>query len=181
MKRRARTFGHQHVLPIVLGLTDGILTALTLVAGRLVAASGSITLGLALRIAAAAAVSSAFILFVARYAELRGELVRAERQLNLTARGRLATTRLGYAVLREAMAAASVASVCSLLGALVPLVAGMVIPGPAWLAIIAAIGALGGVGAGLGRALYGSVGRWALAMVVAGLIVSAAGAKLHIV
>ena len=58
------------LLPPVLGLTDGILTALTLGAGHMLAAAAPATPGLAFRVAGAAAVSGAFVFLVAHYADL---------------------------------------------------------------------------------------------------------------
>ena len=49
----------------MLGLVDGILNALTLGAGSLLGGSEHVTVGLALRIGAAAMASSAFAFFVA--------------------------------------------------------------------------------------------------------------------
>ncbi len=50
---------------------------------------------LAIRVATAALVSGGFVFFVAKYAELRGQLIQAEKELNLTSHGKLATTTLG--------------------------------------------------------------------------------------
>ncbi|WP_213069428.1 hypothetical protein [Methylomicrobium album] len=92
----------KHRLDLVAGWRDGILTALTLASGRLLDADTPIDAGLALRVATAAAVSGGFILFVAHYAELRSELIHAERQLNLRSHGCLAATRLGRMALYNA-------------------------------------------------------------------------------
>jgi hypothetical protein len=59
-------------LDLVAGLSDGILTALTLAAGKLLGPEAAMSPGLALRVALAAAVSGAFVFFVAHYAVLRG-------------------------------------------------------------------------------------------------------------
>ena len=58
-----------------------------------------IDLSLAVRIALAVSLSGGFLIFVAEYARLRGELIHAERHLNLSRAGRLATTKLGKDVL----------------------------------------------------------------------------------
>jgi VIT1/CCC1 family predicted Fe2+/Mn2+ transporter len=168
--------------PTVIGLADGILTALTLAAGRLAYGQGDpISAGLALRLAAAALVSSAFVLFVSRYAELRGELVHAERQLNLAPRGRLATTRLGRAVLRESTVAAVLGSACSFVGALAPLGVGAMVPRPTWLAIAVALAALAALGFGLAWTLAASPVRWVAGLTAAGVVLSFVGAQLRIV
>jgi predicted membrane protein (TIGR00267 family) len=171
----------EHTFALVIGFTDGILTALTLAAGRVVSAPAPIDVSLALRISAAASLSGMFIFFTAEYARLRAELVRAERQLNLTAHGRFAATQLGKAVFRDTLWAAAISNVCSFLGALFPLLSGILLPGPSWLAIIAAIVALGMLGAGIAQTVYGNLMRWAVALMVAGVVLSLVGMGLRIV
>ena len=166
------------IFPLVIGVTDGILTALTLAAGRIFEQSQPLTIGLAFRISGASSLSGVFVFFTAEYIRLRGELLRSERQLNLTAGGRLAATRLGRAVLIETIASAVVSSMCNFLGALIPLIAGTIV---AWLAIVVALVLLALLGVGAGRAIHGSPFVWALALVVAGGILTLAGIKFRIV
>jgi predicted membrane protein (TIGR00267 family) len=134
-----------------------------------------------LRVAAAAAVAGAFVFFVAHYAELRSELVHAERQLNLLSHGRFAASRLGQAVLRESFVGAMIASLCTFIGALIPLLASMIPSGPTWLGGVVAVAALALLGFLLGRAVYGNPARWALGLAVAGVLVAYLGMKLRIV
>jgi predicted membrane protein (TIGR00267 family) len=171
----------KHRLDLVAGLCDGILTALILAGGALFHSEPFLSLGLAFRIAAAAAVAGAFIFFVAHYADLRKELVDSERQLNLLERGRFATTQLGKTVLWESLVSAIVDSVCTFIGALIPLLASMIPRGPAWLGGVIAIAALALLGFFLGRAASGSAMRWAIGLTVAGVIVAYIGMKLRIV
>jgi len=168
-------------LDFVAGLSDGILTALILAGGSLFHPGSPISLGLALRVAAAAAAVGAFIFFVAHYADLRKELVDAERQLNLLEHGRFATTRLGKAVLRESLVSAMIDSGCTFAGALIPLLASMIFPGQSWVGGAVALAALGLLGFLLGRVVYGSPLRWALGLILAGALVAGIGMKLHIV
>ncbi|HEY7536057.1 MAG TPA: hypothetical protein VH878_08950, partial [Thermodesulfobacteriota bacterium] len=83
------SFPREYVFALVIGLVDGILTALTLAGGKVLNTRDSIETTLVLRISMAAALSGAFIFFVAEYVRLRGELVHAERHLNLTSHGHL--------------------------------------------------------------------------------------------
>jgi hypothetical protein len=170
----------QTLLPLVLGLIDGILNALTLAAGSLLGGGDEITVGLSLRIGIAALATAAFAFFVAKYAELRGELVRAARQLSLRADQRLQSTDLGRRAATDALAATAIACAASFVGALSPLLAGAVLPGPSWLAVPLALAALGGLGFGLARALEGSRVRWATALVAGGAALTALGAQLKI-
>jgi hypothetical protein len=123
------------LLPLVLGLVDGILNALTLAAGSLLGGSGEITIGLSLCIRAAAFAIAALAFFVANYAELRRGLVRAGRQLSLRADRRLPATDLGRIATVDSLAATGLACSASFLGAALPLLAGAVLRGFAWLAI----------------------------------------------
>jgi|UniRef100_A0A7V6A4H4 predicted membrane protein (TIGR00267 family) len=168
-------------LDFVAGLSDGILTALILGGGPLLHADSSMSWSLSLRVAAAAAIAGAFIFFVAHYADLRSELIRAERQLNLLSHGRFATTQLGKAVLRESLVSAVIDSVCTFIGALIPLSASLIPHGPRWLGAAVGIGALAVLGFFLGRAAYGSPVRWAVALTLAGVLVAYIGMNLKIV
>jgi VIT1/CCC1 family predicted Fe2+/Mn2+ transporter len=169
----------EHRLDIVAGLCEGILTALILAAGRLISGD-SVTMGLAVRVAAVAMLTDGFSFFVARYADLRSELIRAERQLNLTSPGRFATTRLGRAVLQDAWRAAIIVTVCSFFGALLPLIVSAVFPSPSWLGVAVAVGTLALLGVVLARSVYASPARWAFALTVAGIFLSLIGMKLEI-
>lgn len=174
-------FRRNRCLPLVAGLCDGILTALTLAAGRMLDAAQPMTTGIALRVATGALASGAFIFFVSHYASLRGELIHAERELSLAAHGRFARTRLGVAVRRDALLATLIGSSCSFLGALIPSAISAAVPGHAWLGIAAAIGILGMLGFGLAMTVYGNPARWALALVASGLVLAYLGMYLRIV
>ncbi|WP_044370447.1 hypothetical protein [Streptomyces noursei] len=174
-------FAQRQLLPLVLGLADGILNALTLATARILGAHGEgLDMSLSLRVATAALVTAVFTVYVAKYAVLRGQLVRAGHQLNLTSRGRLATTRLGRSALRQALLAASAAGISSFVGATIPLTAGAVLPGPSWLAIALAIALLAVLGLGLAAVVAGSAMRWACILAVGGVIIAAIGQELHI-
>jgi predicted membrane protein (TIGR00267 family) len=166
--------------PLALGLSDGILNALVLAAGAVLGAKGGVSFSLAARVSAVAFVTGAIMFFVGEYAQLRAELVRAERELNMTRSGRLATGALGRRARAGAAVAAATASVSSLIGALVPLVIGAMLPAQHWLPLALAIGALGGLGAVLARAVHGNPLAWALAMVVCGAVAAVVGVELKL-
>ncbi|WP_031436722.1 VIT1/CCC1 transporter family protein [Methylobacter tundripaludum] len=171
----------KHRLDLVAGLCDGILTALTLASGKLLNANVPIDVSLALRVATVAALTGGFILFAAHYAELRGELVEAERQLNLRSHGRFASTHLGRAVFYEAITSSLIAGGCSFCGALLPLMTGALLPKFSWCAIIVALGALAIIGGFLGKAVYGSPLGWSIALLLGGMLLSYAGMQLDII
>lgn len=167
------------LLPLSLGLGDGILNALTLASAAVLHGRG-LNLWLATRVGIVAFVTSIFTVFVAEYAELRAELVRAERELSLTQSGRLAAGSLGRQVAREGVEAALVASVSSFIGAIIPLLLGVVLRHYSWTALALAIAALGGLGASLATAVGGSRLRWIIAMMISGAIVAVIGTVLDI-
>lgn len=181
MKLRTWLAAPRTRLDIVAGIVDGILTALTLSASRILAPGGGISFSLAVRVGAAAGLTTVFVFFVAHYAELRAELVRAERQLNLVSRGNLAASQLGRQAAREALAGAVVAAVCSLVGAVVPLLLSAVAPGPPWVAIGLTLAILGALGALLANSLYGSHLLWAGAIMAGGLALTLIGRRLNII
>lgn len=168
------------LLPLVLGITDGILNALTLAAGTILRGGGDgLTVVFALRVGVAALVTAAFTMFVADYSERRAALVRASRQLNMI-EPRLASTRLGRQAVRDSAIAMAVAGLSSLIGAALPLIAGAVIPGPSWIVLALTIAVLGVLGWLLGAILAGRRVVWATAMVIGGCIVTVIGAWLRI-
>jgi len=181
MNGRFHSARHRLLFPLVLGLTDGILTALTLAAGQLTAPGARMPLSRALEIATAALVSGAFVFYVAHYAQLRRELVHAQRQLNILSRGHLAATRLGGSVLKEAAVTAVASSLASFGGALIPLLSGALLPRLRWGSVAASIVALGLLGVGLAHDVHGKYWRWCSGLVVGGVIVTAVGIRLHIV
>ncbi|MBC3843299.1 hypothetical protein GXW82_33070 [Streptacidiphilus sp. 4-A2] len=168
-------------LPLVLGLTDGLLNALTLASASLWGTGAAVSVQLAARVGCASLVTAAFTVFVADYAERRAHLIRAARELNLTRKGQLAATRLGRLAVMRALRAMAVACLASFLGAALPLALGALLPGPRWIVALLAIAALAVLGALLARILAGRPGVWALAMGCGGAAVTAVGTWLHIV
>ncbi|MCX7520864.1 hypothetical protein OSC27_01080 [Microbacterium sp. STN6] len=74
----------------------------------------------------------------------------------------------------------SVAAAASLLGAALPLFVGAVLPGPSWIVLVLTVGALGALGWTLGGLMVARRARWAIAMLVGGVIVTVIGVWLDI-
>ncbi|MBS0424443.1 MAG: hypothetical protein JSR71_08490 [Proteobacteria bacterium] len=138
-------------------------------------------LSLALRVSLAAAISGLFIFGVAHYAELRSELVEAERQLNLTEHGRFAASHLGRAASIEAATGALVACTATFAGAMMPLAIAVFIPEPRWISIGCALAALALFGYLLARTVHGRPVRWMVALVTGGAVLAYIGMKMNIV
>jgi len=162
------------------GFVDGILNALTLASGKLLASAEAPTANLALRVGAATAATTLFVFFVAHYAERRSELVHAEKELSLVAHGQLARGALGRRALKDAFAAAVLAAVCGLAGAMVPLLLCFVLPAPRWLGVALTIALLGGLGTVLARSFHGDAKYWALALILGGVALTWLGLRLQI-
>jgi predicted membrane protein (TIGR00267 family) len=173
------TLRDSHSFAVVVGLTDGILNALTLAASHFVSGQRP-AIALSIRIALGSAVCGIFVFFTAEYARLRGELLESERQLNLTASGKFATTSLGRRVRNQAIVSALFSSTANFLGAFLPLWLGAVFPGRAVLAIIPSVAALGLLGAILARSIHGRSTVWVLLLMLSGVIFATVGVWLHI-
>lgn len=166
-------------LDIVAGLVDGLLNALVLATGRILKSHG-FDFGLILRVGAATGLTTLFVFFMAHYAEQRAELVRAERQLNLTSHGRLAASRLGRGAVAAAAAGAFLAACCGVVGAAGALLISMCSPGPPGVGIAATIALLGGLGAVLARSFHGSIVFWSIVMMAGGVALTVIGAKIDL-
>jgi VIT1/CCC1 family predicted Fe2+/Mn2+ transporter len=168
-------------LDLVGGIVDGILTALTLTANKLLSGpENSVDARLAFKVSCAAGLSTLFVFFLAHYAQLRSELIRAERKLNVLRHGRLASGHLGRQVLYESLASAVLAAFCSLAGALLPMLAALFMPGPRWLGSAAIVVLLGILGAALARSFYGSPLAWGGSLMLAGIVMTILGFELAI-
>jgi hypothetical protein len=170
----------RRILPMVLGLLDGITNALGLTSGLLLNGGGAVTLSLSLRVASFALATALVAIFGARYVELRVGLIRASKQLNLLKRGALATTRLGRAARWDALMDALHGSVASFLGAGLPLFIAAMLPALTWLSLVIAVGMLALLGALIARQIGGSPLLWAGGLTAAGIILIAVGAELNI-
>lgn len=168
------------LLPLVLGITDGMLNALTLSASAILRGQAGITVGLALRVGTAALITAGFTMFVADYSERRASLVRASRELNLTKPGRLAAGHLGRQALRESAVAMVVAATSSLIGAALPLLIGAAVPSASWIVLVLTILALEALGWILGALVSARRVVWAAAMLMGGIVVTVIGLELQI-
>jgi len=168
-------------LDVAAGTVDGILNAVILASGRLLKLNDGTSISFALRVGIASSLTTLFVFFVAHYAELRSDLVRVERELNLTSHGHLASSRLGARAIRESLSQAVLAAVCGFVGAAFPLVLTAVLPGPRWLGLCITIGLLGLLGMMLARSFYGSMLTWAIVIMLGGALLVAAGAWLNVV
>lgn len=171
----------ENLFATVIGLMDGILTALTLAAAKIIDSTTPLTLGLTSRIAAGAAVSAACIFFVADYARLRRELVHAEQHLSLRSHGQLVVSQLGRAAIFQAARAASLSCGCSFLGASLCLLPAALRPDHPSIALLVSLFVLAILGVAVARVVHGNGVAWAAALVLVGAVLAVVGAKLHIV
>ena len=166
---------------LITGLVEGMLTALTLVAGKMLRPGEGITGDLALRIGLAAGFPTTVVFFTAEYARQRKELLRMAHQLNLTQHKRLNDGKLGRQAWRESSVSALISGLCSFGGAIVPLAIASVIPGSGWVAVVLTVGCLGGLGAGIGYTTSSCKICWGFALMIAGGLLAGVGFLLRVV
>lgn len=166
---------------MILGLTDGVLTALTLATGRMLQSHSDLSLSLALRVAAASALAGGVVFLTAELAQRNYELVHAERELNLATRGYLATTRLGHFVFVESLGAAVIVSASTFAGTLAPLFVGVRFRHLTLAPICFAVALLGLLGALIAGVTYRSRARWTFGLIGAGTCLAFIGFWLHVV
>lgn len=169
------------LFPVVVGLTDGIITVLIFTAGKILHVGENISPGLAMRIAVGVALPSVFTFYVAEYARLRRELVEASRELNLSSPTYLINSHLGRVIVRKAFVVTAIGTIAGLAGALLPLLVSVMLPHSTWLPIVIAILALGAFGMGLAIVVRGNPLYWMVALVAVGVVVTLSGRVLHIV
>jgi predicted membrane protein (TIGR00267 family) len=167
--------------PILLGFIDGILTALTLCTGKLLEGGGTVDFSLAIRVATAAFITGSFVFFVAKYAELRGQLIRAEKELNIISAGKLASSALGKKTLYLSIIDAIISGISGFIGAFIPLFIAIGDPYPPWITFLFSITTLGIFGYFLGRTVGRSPIIWSISLVFGGILVIFLGIQLHIV
>jgi len=167
-------------LDVTAGLVDGILTALTLASGKMLAGSEHPGVAFAFRVGAATSLTTLFVFFVAHYAEMRADIHRAERELNLMAHGKLVTGALGWRAMQESFGGASVAAICGLLGAMVPLLLCHFLRSPRWLGLAITVALLGLLGAVLAKSFHGTIVVWAAALMAGGIALTWIGLQLDI-
>lgn len=164
----------------VLGFIDGIINVLALTAGSILRAGRPVTVELAVQISLFAATTGVFVIFVSSYVALRAELVRAARQLNLTGSGRLAATRLGRTIVREAGWEATAGGIASFLGCFVPLAVAWAFPNHGWVGILIALAMLAGLGVVLAELVQGRKLVWSIFLTVSGIALTMIGLWLEI-
>lgn len=168
------------LFPFTLGLSDGVITTLMLIARSLIYGD-AIGIGLALRVAFGAAFVGGFSFFIAEYSRLRGEISRTSRQLNLRSPAYLIRGKIGRDIMIESVLGTSISVLSGFTGSMIPLAFSVLIPSDGRISIIVAVLALAALGAGISRSVKGNYIFWVLTMSVLGLVVTAVGFFLHLV
>lgn len=168
------------IFPITIGLSDGIITALMLVSGDILRGD-HIALTLAFRVAYGSSFVGTFSYFIAQYSELRGELSRTSRQLNLKSPSYLIKSKLGRDIIVESVTGAASAGFFGFVGALIPLVTSVFIPADPVISLISAEASLAVLGVGIGKAVRGNYAFWVVMMFIIGIVVAWAGNYLYLV
>ncbi|AOV95789.1 hypothetical protein A9798_01720 [Edwardsiella hoshinae] len=102
MRLLRREHHNYNLVALLGGAVSGTMSAALLAIGTLWAGAAPLARPMLLTIGAVSVLSSAFAFLLSHYAGLRDDLLHAERQLNLTASGRLASGILGRKIWRQA-------------------------------------------------------------------------------
>ena len=129
--------------PLLFVFIDGIVTALIVCTGKISEVENKFGINLAIRVSIGALITGGFVFFVAKYAELRGALAQAEKELCLTSSGKLVTTALGKKIIRASIGDAILCGVSIFVGTFFILLIAVVDFYPPWITFVASIVTLG--------------------------------------
>lgn len=168
------------LFPFTLGLSDGVITTLMLIARTLISAN-ALSLNLALRVAFGAAFVGGFSFFIAEYSRLRGEISRTSRQLNLRSPAYLIRGKIGRDIMLESVLGTTISVLSGFTGSMIPLAFAILVPEDGVLSIVVAIVSLSALGAGISKSVKGNYLFWILTMSILGMIVTLVGFYLNLV
>ncbi len=168
------------LFPVVLGLTDGIITSLVFTAG-LISSSGTIQLMTILKVSVGSSLIGAFSYFIAKYTELRDELIRSGKRLNPSRPMHLLKSSQGLAIVLQSTGEALLALGSGFTGAFMTTFPSDLFPGSGIVSMIFAVTILAIMGGLISRYLHGGPIRWALTFAVMGIITTVLGIFLDIV
>lgn len=168
------------LFPFTLGLSDGVITTLMLIARTLISAN-ALSVNLALRVAFGAAFVGGFSFFIAEYSRLRGEISRTSRQLNLRSPAYLIRGKIGRDIMLESVLGTTISVLSGFTGSMIPLAFAILVPEDGVLSIVVAIVSLSALGAGISKSVKGNYLFWILTMSILGMIVTLVGFYLNLV
>jgi predicted membrane protein (TIGR00267 family) len=173
---------NRHLFAVVMGFVDGILTVLTLATGRILNNSHEdFSFSLAIRVALVTSLSGICVFFISQYSRERQRLIVAEKELNLSAHGKFATTNLGKKIFTETFQSMMITGLCSFIGSFIPISGAVFFPDAAWISIALALLILGTMGFGVSKLVYGKSYLWVLSLIFIGVFVSFIGYQLHVI
>lgn len=126
-----------YTFPVILGLTDGIITALMIATNEILGATTS-QFGLFIRIALGSAAVGAVSFFMADYSTLKQELVRLSKIVNPNTPFDLLETQLGRRIIRESIVKTLLSGLAGFAGALIPLMPSTLFVSDYWISLIIA-------------------------------------------
>ncbi|WP_337860507.1 hypothetical protein [Ferroplasma sp.] len=170
----------KYLFPVSIGLSDGIITALILASGGILA-NGTINLFEAFKISFGSAFAGAFSYFIAQYAGLNEELHRTALQLNLKSTNYLLRGHLGIEIFTESLLGSLTAAFFGFFGALIPLSSSLIIKGNIVIPLSLSYFSLGILGLFISKTTAGRAKFWIAVMVIIGIIVTIAGYELKLI
>ena len=166
---------------IIIGIADGIITALLFTTGLILHGKETVSIYMAMRISAGAALPSVFTFFIAEYTERRKNLMHVSKELNLTSSLSLLDTQLGKTVFYKSIILTVIGVISGFSGAMLPLSISALIPDISWLPILVSVVILGLFGFVLSFYIQGKTISWVTAMMIIGIFFAFIGDMLNII
>ncbi len=170
----------KYIFPLVLGLTDGIITALMIATAELLS-SAEPHLALYLRIAVGSAAVGAISFFMADYSSMKQDLMRLSKKVNPNTPENLLGTKLEFAILRDSATRTAISAFAGFVGALIPLLPSLIFVSEHLVTLAIADASLAILGLNIARIQSGSYIFWSLLMGGVGVFVMFIGSAIQIV
>lgn len=169
-----------YTFPIILGLTDGIVTALMIATNEILSATTP-EFSLYIRIALGSASVGAVSFFLADYSTLKQDLVRLSKIVSPNIPFRLVDTQLGRRIVRESILKTLLSALAGFGGALIPLALSTVFVTNYWVSLVGADLSLALLGVLVAKVQAGNYFFWPPLLASVGVAMMFIGRFINIV
>lgn len=171
---------NHYTFPVILGLTDGIITALMIATNEILVATTA-QFGLFMRIALGSAAVGAVSFFMADYSTLKQDLVRLSKIVNPGTPLELLETQLGRRIVRESILKTLLSALSGFAGALIPLLPSELFVSNFWASLIIADLSLALLGVLVAKVQSGNYFFWPPLLASIGVVMMFIGKFVNIV
>ncbi len=169
-----------YTFPVILGLTDGIVTALMIATNEILTVTVP-EFNLYIRIALGSASVGAVSFFMADYSSLKQELVRLSKIVNPNTPFELLETQLGRRIVSESVEKTLLSALAGFGGALIPLALSSVFITQYWVSLLGADLSLALLGVLVARVQSGNYFFWPPLLASVGVVMMFIGRFVNIV